>query len=208
LVGPAVGPTAAPARRRDRRHERHDATRQEILATAWQLVRAEGVPALSLRALARAVGVEPQSLYSYFESKHAIYDAMFAEGNRELLARLERLPDLADPVAALRARAHEFVRFCTEDPARYQLMFQRTIPGFEPSEESYAVAVRIIEIAREDLAAAGVTDRRGLDLYTGLVAGLIAQQLANEPQGDRWVGLVDEALDMFFEHVHRPRRLP
>jgi hypothetical protein len=108
----------------------------------------------------------------------------------------------------LRARAHEFVRFCTEDPARYQLMFQRTIPGFEPSEESYAVAVRIIEIAREDLAAAGVTDRRGLDLYTGLVAGLIAQQLANEPRGDRWVGLVDEALDMFFEHVHRPRRLP
>ncbi|MCA1657474.1 MAG: hypothetical protein LC713_07185 [Actinobacteria bacterium] len=47
----------------------------------------------------------------------------------------------------------------------------------------------------------------GLDLFTGLVAGLVAQQLANEPGGDRWVGLLDEALDMFFDHVHQPRRL-
>ena len=34
-----------------------------------------------------------------------------------------------------------FVEFCTEDPARYQLLFQRTIPGFEPSPESFAISV-------------------------------------------------------------------
>lgn len=202
----AVEPTAQPALRRDRRHERHEETRQEILGAAWDTVRADGVAALSLRGLARTVGMEPQSLYSYFGSKHAIYDAMFAEANRELLARFEAMPPVEDPVDALRLTAHTFVAFCVEDPARYQLLFQRTIPGFEPSEESYAVARRVLDRGMAELARAGITRPDRFDLWTGLIAGLIAQQLANEPGGRRWVGLLDEVIDMFLEHVHDTRR--
>ena len=54
------------------------------------MVRADGLAALSLSALARAVGMEPQSLYTYFASKHAVYDAMFAQGNQQLLERMAR----------------------------------------------------------------------------------------------------------------------
>jgi AcrR family transcriptional regulator len=195
-----------PARRRDRRHERHEATRREILAAAWEMVRDEGVPALSLRALARTVGVEPQSLYSYFDSKHAIYDAMFAEANGELLTRLEEGPEPDDPVEVVRLHAHQFVEFCLEDPARFQLLFQRSIPGFEPSAQSYAIARRIIEGTREHLADAGVTDPTRLDLFTAMVSGLVSQQLANEPGGTRWVRLLDEVIDLFFDHVRPQRR--
>ena len=39
--------------------------------------------------LAREVGMRQPSLYEYFDSKHALYDAMFADGNRQLLERLE-----------------------------------------------------------------------------------------------------------------------
>ena len=189
--------TATPARRRDRRHERHEATRQEILDAAWQLMHAEGVAALSLRALARAVGMEPQSLYSYFDSKHAIYDALFAEANTLLLARLEPDPGTADPVDALRVHAHRFVDFCTEDAARYQLLFQRTIPGFEPSEESYELARGVLDRLARVLAEAGAGSPDQVDLWTALVSGLVNQQMSNDPGGDRWRRLVVPAVEMF-----------
>src|SRR5438552_19065669 len=87
---------------RDRRAERHEATRTEIVDAAWELVRAEGLAALSLRDLARKVGMQAPSLYSYFDSKHAIYDAMFLQGNLELLSRYEALPEGDYPVDEFR----------------------------------------------------------------------------------------------------------
>src|SRR5881275_2811659 len=142
---------------RDRRAERREATKAEIVDAAWELVRAEGLAALSLRDLARKVGMQAPSLYSYFDSKHAIYDAMFLQGNLELLAGYEAMPQLDDPVEEFRASAQMFVAFTVEDPARAQLMFMRSIPGFEPSPESYAVAVRIVELGKERFKKLGVT---------------------------------------------------
>src|SRR5688572_13504594 len=117
---------------RDRRTERHAATRAEIVDAAWEQVRANGLAALSLRDLARAVGMQPPSLYSYFESKNAIYDAMFAQGAQQFVdEQRASLLTSDDPLQSLKATLRFFVRFCAADPARYQLLFQRTIPGFE-----------------------------------------------------------------------------
>ena len=99
----------APAR--DRRHLRHEETKREILDVAWQMVRAGGLAALSLSALSRRVGIEPQSLYTYFASKHAIYDAMFAQGNQDLLTQLHGIDWPDDPIEMLRCQARVFVEF-------------------------------------------------------------------------------------------------
>ena len=117
---------------RDRRAERRSATQAEILEAARGLCAANGLASLSLRDLARQIGLKAPSLYSYFESKNAIYDAMFAQGCQQLLdERPARIPtDLLD---GIRAILGYFVSFCVADPVRYQLLFQRTIPGFEPS---------------------------------------------------------------------------
>src|SRR3954447_16860494 len=116
---------------RDRRAERREATKTEILDAAWELVRAEGLAGLSLRDVARKIGMRAPSLYSYFDSKHAIYDAMFAQGCRQYLEGEEAVVTTGEPLADLKAGMRFFVEFCTEDPARYQLLFQRTIPNFE-----------------------------------------------------------------------------
>jgi hypothetical protein len=94
-----------------------------------------------------------------------------------------------------------FVRFCTEDPVRYQLLFQRTIPGFEPSAESYAHAVEGLGIVRQQLADLGLTDQKALDLLTAIGNGLADQQISNDPGGDRWTRLVDDAMEMLFDHM-------
>ncbi len=186
---------------RDRRAERRESTRAEILDAAWELARTQGLAGVSLRDVARQIGMRPPSLYWYFDSKHAIYDAMFAEGNRQLLARLAEQDWPADPRALLRLTARVFVEFAAEDVERYQLLSQRTIPDFEPSPGSYALAVEVFEQMRARFAAAGLADPAQFDLWTAVVAGLAAQQTANDPGGDRWLRLIDEAAGMYADHV-------
>ena len=198
--------TPAQPRRRDRRRDRHEATKQEILDTAWSMVRAQGLAALTLRALARAVDMEPQSLYTYFASKNALYDRMFADGNRELERRFADADIPGDARGALRAVARTFVEFAAQDQARYQLLFLRTVPQFQPSEESYAIAAEILARVRAILSRAGLRDDADFDLWTAIVAGLASQQLANDPGGDRYLRLIDDAVDMFGGHILDPGR--
>jgi AcrR family transcriptional regulator len=164
-------------------------------------MREHGVAGLSLRDLGQRVGMRAQSLYSYFDSKEAIYDALFGEGCRECLERIQAVNRTGDARAYFRAGSRAWVDFCLEDHARYQLLFQRTIPGFEPSAESFAPSVEGLEFTRCALAEADGTEPGDLDLYTAVVTGIVDQQISNDPDGDRWYRVLDEALDMFFAHV-------
>jgi AcrR family transcriptional regulator len=191
---------------RDRQAERREATRREILDAAWAVAREHGLSALTLRDVADQVGMRAPSLYSHFASKNAIYDAMFGEAWTECESVMNdaarRLP--RSPRAAAKKIARAFFDFSVSDLARHQLMNQRTIPGFEPTPEAYAPAVRVLEALRERLAKYGVVDDAALDLNTALVGGLIDAQQANDPGGDRWARLVDSAIDMWADYVGLP----
>ncbi len=173
----------------------------EILDAAWDLARSEGLAGLSLRDVAARIGMRPPSLYWYFDSKRAIYDAMFMQGNQQLLRRIADEHWPTDPREMLRLCARRFVEFSGEDVQRYQLLFQRTIPNFEPSVEAYATAVQVVDEMRTRLAAAGVGDDAAFDVWTALVSGLAAQQIANDPGGDRWLRLIDTVVDMYMDHI-------
>ena len=143
----------------DRRAVRHQATKQRILAAAWMLAEEQGLAGISLRDLAARVDLRQPSLYSYFDSKLALYDAMFAQGYEQLLAVVEPLELRGDPREQIRQLAHVFTELCVADVARAQLLFQRTLPGFEPSAESYALANRFLDEAAL-IRAAGLTGGR------------------------------------------------
>jgi AcrR family transcriptional regulator len=194
---------------RDRRAERHAATKAEILEAAWVQVRANGLAALSLRDLARSIGMRPPSLYSYFDSKNAIYDAMYAQGAQQFVDEQKAsMPVPDDPLEALKTVLRFFVEFCAADFARYQLLFQRTIPGFEPSPESFKISEDNLAELGELLARCGVDDPRTIDLFTALGTGLTDQQLSNDPGGDRWIRLIDEAVEMFYDHITKKAKRP
>ncbi|MGZ8742704.1 MAG: TetR-like C-terminal domain-containing protein [Nocardioides sp.] len=108
------------------------------------------------------------------------------------MAEVDR-PD--QPRETLRRAAHLYVDFCVQDPARTQLLFLRTIPGFEPAPESYALAQQVLGRLAEALAEAGVPEPADLDLWTAVLTGLATQQTSNDPGGDRWSRLVDTAVD-------------
>jgi AcrR family transcriptional regulator len=181
----------------DRRSRRREATKAEILDAAWALVGEQGLAALNLRDLASRVGMRAPSLYQYFDSKHAIYDAMFRQAAEQALIEIDAGRGSGDTRTALRQAAHATFLFATSDPARATLLFQRTIPGFEPSPASYAPAVALVERLHEFFAEHGVTDPDAPDAWTALMSGLFHQQNSNDPGGTRWERLIDRSVDMF-----------
>lgn len=188
---------------RDRVAERREATRLEILDAAWDVARERGLGGITLREVADRVGMRAPSLYTHFDSKHAIYDAMFGQAWSEAVAvfAAARRCVPTERRAAVKHVAHAFVDFAVSDLPRHQLMNLRTIPGFEPSPESYAPAVAALDLAREVFAEHAITDAADLDLFTAIVGGLVDSQHANDPGGDRWTRLVDRAVDMYVDSL-------
>lgn len=145
------------------------------------------------------------SLYTHFDSKNAIYDAMFASAWIELAAVFDAMEPLpAEPRRRLLAVAEMFFDFAVADLARYQLMNQRTIPGFRPSEEAYAASVAVYQRMRENMRRGGVHSQADLDLWTALTGGFVDQQLANDPGGTRWRSQLPRLIDMYCNEVGVP----
>lgn len=173
----------------------------------------EGVGALTVSEVARRMGIRSPSLYKYFPSLHAVYDAVFARGLASLAAAVDEAVAAPTPgVQRLRAGATAVVRWCTENPALAQLLFWRPVPGFEPSAETFAHSISATRDLRAELTEAV---RRGelharadsddaARMLTVVMSGLISQQMANEPGVAFGTGsfsrLTDQALDMFTAH--------
>jgi AcrR family transcriptional regulator len=177
-----------------------------ILAAAWKLAHVHGIGGLSLHGLAREVGVRQPSLYAYFDSKNGLFDAMFADGNRQLLERLDGLDVPDDGRNAVKVFVKTFVMFAVEDPARCALLLQRPIPGFEPSADSYALAQQVLSRAITLLQTAGVESEGDIDCVIAMVAGLIDAQISNDPGGDRWIRHLDRLIDLHLDDALRRRQ--
>jgi AcrR family transcriptional regulator len=176
------------------RAERREQTVRRILDAAWALSRERGLTGWTLRDLGDAVGMRAPSLYVYADSKNALFDLMFADGYRRLLELIDATERPDDPHELLRVAGRLYVGFAAAEPARFQLLFQFTAPGFAPSEESMALARRVLETTAEVLRSARVPEG-DLDLWTAVLTGLASQQVANDPGGDRWLRLVDVVVE-------------
>jgi len=189
----------------DKVTQRREAKVASIVASAWALAREHGIAGVSLHALAREVGMRQPSLYEYFDSKHALYDAMFAHGNRQLLERLDALTLPGDPRAALKKFIGAFVGFALEDPARYELLFQRHVPGFTPSPDSYALAEEVLLRAATVMKHAGVVHQDDIDCIVAMVGGLMEAQLSNDPGGNRWTRHLNRLVDLYVDDASTRR---
>ena len=185
------------------RQVRREERLADVLAAAWAIAAESGLAAVTLHEVARRVGLRQPSLYAYVDSKLGLYDAMYAQANTELLQRLDALPAGGSAREQLLRLSREILRFVTADPPRQQLLFQRTIPGFVPSPASYALAQVLHGRVTRLLAQAGAGRPEQVDVFTALVAGLGAQQIANDPGGDRWTRLLEPVLNGFLDHCER-----
>lgn len=133
---------AARPSRRDRL--RADALR-EITSAAMGQVREHGAAGLSLRAVARDVGMSSPGLYRYFASRDDLLTALISESYHDLASALETARDGAGPGLRERLRAVclAYYTWAETDPARWSLVFGAPVPTYAaPVEGSTTIAVR------------------------------------------------------------------
>jgi AcrR family transcriptional regulator len=197
----------SPAESRSGRRER---TIETILERALEIMAEVGVGGLSMTALARAMSIQPPSLYKYFSSVLAVHDALFRRGQQANLEVLERGMAEAQPgLPALLSGMTATARWAVANPVLAQLLFWRPVPGFVPSETAFAPAEQIVRRLRDalrtavdagELSPAAATDE-ALVVLASLHFGVLSQHLANQPGRD-WSSSVytaayDRVLDLF-----------
>jgi AcrR family transcriptional regulator len=110
----------------------HGNLRAELLDTAIEQLREGVAEDLSLRALARAIGVSQTAPYRHFADKSELLAAMATRGYRELLAALRQAGEVAGdcPREQLIAFAHAYVDYAANNPQLFKLMFG---PAVQPA---------------------------------------------------------------------------
>src|SRR6266566_7360100 len=135
------------ARRPDRRARRRQETIEEILHIAIDVMSEHGVNGLTLAEVARRLGVQPPSIYKYFPSIGAVYDALFKRGASENLAVLrEGMARGAPGLDALTTGLEASGRWVLQNQALAQLLFWRPVPRFEPSLDAFAPSEEIASL--------------------------------------------------------------
>jgi AcrR family transcriptional regulator len=103
--------------------------REDLLTVAMATVEAQGVRRLSLRGIARQVGIAAPSVYLHFPDLDHLLAAVVERGfDRLTIATNVAAQDTADPAQELRARCRAYCHFALEHPRLYELMFQADLP--------------------------------------------------------------------------------
>ena len=102
----------------------HGDLRNALVSEALKLLEEQGAAEFTLRDLASRVGVSHAAPYSHFEDKMALLAAVAVEGFHKLSAYLEKaVQENSDPTEQYVRMGEAYVRFGTENPALYNLMF-------------------------------------------------------------------------------------
>ncbi|WET80454.1 TetR/AcrR family transcriptional regulator [Amycolatopsis sp. QT-25] len=167
------------------RPKTHDESlRLKLLDRAGELISADGPKALSLRKLAADVGTSTTAVYSLFGGKTELVGALFAEGFRRFGVRMSRVTLSGDPVEDLVRLGVAYRESALADPHLYAIMFTKSVPGFEPAnetaEQARATMAPLEETIREAIAD-GVFADLPPEVVTvacwGFVHGLVSLEL-------------------------------
>lgn len=194
----------------DRRSRRRQETLHEILETALTLMSRHGVAGLTMTRLARAMAIQPPSLYKYYPSVTAVVDALFRQGQAANLDALQRGMATAAPGIPRLVKGMEATgRWATQNPVLAQLLFWRPFPDYHPSPDAFAPAARIVELLRAELHQAvrlgqvgpQATSQDALALLSAMHFGILSQHLANDSDSSwetgRFTRLHPTIIDLF-----------
>jgi AcrR family transcriptional regulator len=175
----------------DRRARRRQETIEEILDIAQEVMAEEGVNGLTFSEVARRLGIQPPSLYKYFDSLMTLYDGLFRRGQIAHLETLYAAMARAEPgLEALEAGLDASGRWCLANQPIAQLLFWRPVPRFQPSADSMAPSVEMVQLQRRALADAvaagqlgsGADSDEAVFVVSIFISGIIGQAIANEPE--------------------------
>jgi AcrR family transcriptional regulator len=102
--------------------------REGCVREALAIIEAEGPERLSLREVARRLGVSHQAPYRHFPSRDHLLAEIIARGFEAFARHLDARPESADPGADLRAMGEAYLDFARAHPLQYRLIFGAVLP--------------------------------------------------------------------------------
>jgi AcrR family transcriptional regulator len=138
-----------------RRELTRTATIAQIKQAALDQIEHEGAPALSIRGVARAIGMSPAGLYRYYDGRDALLTDLLADAYMDLaqaVAMASGLPlepadgeagasvsDVDDPIAAMLRAIEAYREWAVTNKARFLLIFGTPVPGYSAPEDGPTV---------------------------------------------------------------------
>lgn len=170
----------------------HGDLRQALLDAALALVEQGSADAISLREVARRVGVSPAAVYRHFPDKQALMEAIAAAGLARLGAVQAEAAAGADPPHAFEAVGRAYVRFALDNPGLFRVAF--TYPGIvvgDPTSDAAATLLHdfALRMAGGDEARARLIGLRAWAFVHGLALLMLDGRMPADP------ALIDAAVD-------------
>ena len=133
-----------------RRERQHDATIGEIKQVARRQMAEQGTAAISLRAIAREMGMTAPAIYRYFASRDELITALILDAYNAQADAIEHAvasQSESDARVRLRAAIYRYRDWALEHPVEYQLILGNPIPGYSaPAEVTMPAARRTMRV--------------------------------------------------------------
>jgi AcrR family transcriptional regulator len=178
-----------------------EAAASRLLDAAWDLLTSEGPAALTTRRIAERAGTSTMSIYSRFGGKDGILEELYGQGMLMLEDELSAAPEAPDPRARILELGSAYRRFAVGNPGLYALMFERPLPGFDPSAKARLQALGrtfgILISAVEQASAAGAIQSSDATetsyLFWTSLHGMVSLELTHAVRGDLPGWLIDSS---------------
>ncbi|OXM52886.1 TetR/AcrR family transcriptional regulator [Amycolatopsis alba] len=125
------------------RERYRDQVRAEIKQHAWEQIAAAGVPALSLNAIAKQVGMSGPALYRYFASRDDLITALIRDAYRSLADTVRAAFEAGADLSGLAVTIRDWAR---SDPQRYFLIYGTPVPGYHAPDDTTAISREVMAV--------------------------------------------------------------
>lgn len=118
------------------RAQGQDLLRRNVVEAASHVLVTEGPEALTVRRIAQALGCSTKIIYTMFEGKDGLANALYLEGCTRLGQAIDMVAPAANPPVYVQELAQAYWRFALAHPSDYGVLFGGAIPRFQPSPGS------------------------------------------------------------------------
>ncbi|WP_019449427.1 TetR/AcrR family transcriptional regulator [Cupriavidus sp. BIS7] len=210
-AGEKVGETRAKATR-----YHHGDLQAAARVEAERILKTRGVAEVSLREVARGVGVSHAALYRHYANREALLVDLATRGFERLHARFDALPSRSAPARRFGALIEAYLAFAVEEPAVYRLMFGPELRKADHPEMAHA-GYQALDVVRRMVAALGIEPPATAEVMSawGLAHGLallvLDRRLEFEPGVDEPIDhivLARRACDIFLAGLQAQQPAP
>lgn len=181
-------------------------TIDEIKTTAWKQVAETGAASLSLRAIAREMGMTAPGLYRYYKDRDALVTALLVDAFASFTSNMEAARDACvsdDHSARFRAICKAYFRWAAENPQKYLLLFGTPIQGYLFAEELGPVAQKSFLVLQGVIGEAYAAGKiNGEVTALRLPTGLKSQYDVLKKMGMPYSGVVTQLALSIWSMVH------